>query len=130
LQFSLQAASPETFGYTLLYYNHCECCKGLTYVGQTGRNIETRCKGHIRHIRHGHPEKCAVVEHSMKAGHRIDFSNVSLLGKVTVYRESIVNEATEMSLHPNDFRRDAGFTFRQAWYSVSHMLKHSQMKQQ
>jgi hypothetical protein len=60
-----------------IYHIPCECSK--VYVGQTGRTIETRCKEHMRHIRLGQPDKSAVVEHSIEAGHNIDFNNIMIL---------------------------------------------------
>jgi hypothetical protein len=44
----------------------------------------------------GHPEKSARAEHSIKAGHRIDFNNTSVLGKVTGYLDHTVKESIEI----------------------------------
>jgi hypothetical protein len=40
----------------------CKCSQVFTRV--TGRSIETRVKEHHQHIRLGHAEKSAVVEHT------------------------------------------------------------------
>jgi hypothetical protein len=66
-----------------IYRIPCEC--GKVYVGQTGRTIEIRCKEHKRHIRLGQPDKSAVAEHSIEAGHNVDFNNITILKKVTIY---------------------------------------------
>jgi hypothetical protein len=39
------------------------------YVGKTGKTTESRCKEHMTHIYLGHPEKSAVTEHKLAAGH-------------------------------------------------------------
>jgi hypothetical protein len=64
------------------------------------------------------------VVHSIEAGHNIDF-NIVILEKVTGYMDRLVKEAIEICLHPNNFNRDRGFTFCQAWYPVTYMLKQS-----
>jgi hypothetical protein len=95
-----------------IYRIPCECSK--VYIGQTGRTIETRCKEHMRHIHPGHPDKSAVAEHSIEAGHNIDFNNIMILEKVTVYMDHLVKEAVEIHLHPNNFNTDGGFTLSRA----------------
>jgi hypothetical protein len=64
-----------------IYRIPCEC--GKVYIGQTGGTLETRCKEHETHIRLGQPDKSAVAEHSIEAGHNIDFNNIMILDKVT-----------------------------------------------
>jgi hypothetical protein len=66
-----------------------------------------------------------VAEHSIKAGHNIDFNNITILGKVTGYMDRIVKEAIEIRLHPNNFNRDGGFNLSRAWQPVTHMLRQS-----
>jgi hypothetical protein len=44
-----------------------------------------------------------VAEHSIEAGHNIDFKNITILDKVTGYMDRIVREAIEMRLQPNNF---------------------------
>lgn len=39
------------------------------------------------------------------------------------YMDSIRMEANEIKLHPRNVNRDGGFTFSQAWYPVTYMLK-------
>jgi hypothetical protein len=70
----------------------CEC-------GQTGRSIEATCKEHMRHIRLDQPEKSAVAEHSINAGHMIDFNNVSVLDRASGYMDRLVKEAIQIGLN-------------------------------
>jgi hypothetical protein len=54
----------------------CSCCWilpcglfpkcGKTYIGQTNRIIETRCKEHMRHLRLGQPDKSAIAQHALE----------------------------------------------------------------
>jgi hypothetical protein len=44
-----------------------EC--GKVYIGQIGRSTGARCREHMRHICLEQPEKSAVAEHSVNAGH-------------------------------------------------------------
>jgi hypothetical protein len=62
-----------------VYSIPCEC--GKVYTGQTGHSIETRVKEHHRHIRLYHPEKSAMMEHSINLGHQIQLQNASFLVK-------------------------------------------------
>jgi len=39
--------------------------------------------------------------------------------------DSIVKEVTEIQLHPNNYKKDGGFTVSQTWYPVTDMLKQS-----
>jgi hypothetical protein len=55
-----------------------------------------------------------VAEHSIEAGHNIDFNNIAILEKVTEYMDLLVKEAIEICLHPNNFNRDGGFNLSQA----------------
>jgi hypothetical protein len=47
-----------------------------------------------------------VAEHSIEAGHNIDFNNITILEKVTGYMDCLVKEAIEIRLHPNNFSRN------------------------
>jgi hypothetical protein len=47
----------------------------------------------MRHIRLDQPKKSAVAEHSINAGHQIDFNNVSVLDRASGYMDRLVKEA-------------------------------------
>jgi hypothetical protein len=61
----------------------------------------------MRHVHLCQPDKSAVAEHSIEAGHNIDFNIMILAG----YMDHLVKEAIEICLHPSNFNRDGGFTF-------------------
>jgi hypothetical protein len=66
-----------------------------------------------------------VAEHSIKAGHIINFKNTTILQIITGYMDRLVKEAIEIRLHPNNFNRDGGFPLSRAWQPVTNMLKQS-----
>jgi hypothetical protein len=57
-----------------MYRIPCEC--GKVYVGQTGRSTETRCA-----------DNSAVAEHSVNTGHKIYFSNITILDRTSGYMD-------------------------------------------
>jgi hypothetical protein len=102
-----------------VYHILCEC--GKVYIGQTGRSREARCKEHMRHIRLDQPEKSAVAEHSINAGHQIDF-NILVLDRASGYTDRLVREAIQIRPNQNNFNRDNDFTLSWAWNPVTKSL--------
>jgi hypothetical protein len=51
----------------------------------------------------GKPKKSTVAEHRFEAGHNIDFSSISILGKAG-YMDHILKEAIEIKLQPSNFK--------------------------
>jgi hypothetical protein len=54
-----------------VYRIPCEC--GKVYIGQSGRSVDASLKEHQRHIRLQHPDKSAMVEHSVDSEPCIQF---------------------------------------------------------
>jgi hypothetical protein len=106
-----------------VYRIPCACRK--VYIGQTGRSIEARCKEHMRHIRLDQPQKSAVAEHSINAGHKIDFNNVSVLDRASGYMDRLVKEAIQIRINQNIITRDNGFTMSRAWNPVTKLFTHN-----
>jgi predicted GIY-YIG superfamily endonuclease len=98
-----------------VYRIPCEC--GKVYIGQTGHYVDTRLKGHQRHIRLEHPE------HTVDLGHRIQFHKTSILTTKTRYTDCIVREATGIELHPNNMNWEATFCLSKSWKSLICSLK-------
>jgi hypothetical protein len=76
----------------------------------------------MRHIRLDQPEKSAVAEHSINAGHKIDFSNVSVLDRASGYMDRLAKEAIQIRLNQNYINKDNGFTMSRAWNPVTKLL--------
>jgi hypothetical protein len=68
----------------------------------------------MRHIRLDQPEKSAVAEHSINAGHQIDFNNVLVLDRASGYMDRLVKEAIQIRLNHKNFNTDSGFTLSRA----------------
>jgi hypothetical protein len=106
-----------------MYRIPCKC--GKVYVGQTGRSIETRCKEHRGDICLDQPDKSAVAEHSINAGHCISFSNTIILDRTSSYMDHLVKEAIGIRLNKN-FNRDGGLMLSCAWHPVTNMLSNQE----
>ena len=89
-----------------VYRIPCQCEK--VYVGQSGRTVEKRVEEHQRYICLAHPERSAVAEHSIDNKHRIRFQETKVFASKSGYMDRLVREATELSLHPNNFNREDG----------------------
>jgi hypothetical protein len=68
-------------------------------------------------------EKSAVAEYRFETGHKIDFSNTSILDKATGYRDRMTKEVIKIRLHPINFNRNLGFTLSRSWCPVTNMIK-------
>jgi hypothetical protein len=63
-----------------------------------------------------------VAEHSINAGHQIDFNNISVLDRASEYVDHLVKEAIQIRLNQNNINRDNGFTLSWAWNPVTKLL--------
>jgi hypothetical protein len=70
---------------------------------QMGRTIETKCRGHMRHIGLGHPEKLSVAQHKFGTGH--NFGNTSILDVALGYMDHLIQEVIKIGLHHRNFNR-------------------------
>ena len=87
---------------------YCIPCEwGKVYVGQTVGSIEIRCEEHMRHFRLDQPEESAVGELIIHTEHSMKSNNINRLARVNSYKDSMVKEAIEIQLHPNNFNRDS-----------------------
>jgi hypothetical protein len=55
----------------VIYEIQCEC--GKSYIGETGRKLETRLKEHKASLRRWDPEISKLTEHSVTLEHRFKF---------------------------------------------------------
>jgi hypothetical protein len=79
------------------------------YIGQTGRSIQTRIKGHHRHISVEQPDKSAVAEHSINLGHRIKLHDTTVLSAKSTNTDQMIWEAIEIELCRNNMNRKTAF---------------------
>jgi hypothetical protein len=110
-----------------VYRIPCEC--GETYVGETGRTVETRLKEHKRCIRLKQPEKSAIAEHSLVHAHRVDFDKTSILCRANGYWDRVVKEAVEIRLEKRKVNRDSGFHLSNTWKPVLKTIEETRSNQ-
>jgi hypothetical protein len=104
-----------------VYQIPCEC--GLSYVGETGRTIETRIKEHRRHFRLGQIEKSAVAEHSITEDHAIHWDKARVLCHSNHYWERLTKEAIAIRLEKGNFNRDRGYNLSTVWRPILNRIK-------
>ena len=67
----------------------CEC----VYVGQTKNSLKTRLNQHRAACRLFQPEKSALAEHAIDAGHRVNWSEPKILAKQSDWRKRLFLES-------------------------------------
>lgn len=91
-----------------IYEITCKCnnCE-MKYIGQTRRNIGTRFKEHMSHIRNNHPEKSAVASHAFSKNHsKIDDYDLKLLKYVPKQNQLDCWESLHMHKNLNSMNID------------------------
>ncbi|XP_045535441.1 uncharacterized protein LOC123721261 [Papilio machaon] len=99
-----------------VYEIPCDC--GKSYIGETGRNINTRLSEHIRCMRKLDSNTSAVAEHALTSNsHYIRFDRVKVLARDKDFVSRKLLEAIEIGRRPN-FNRDKGWSLSPAWEPV------------
>ncbi|XP_013133489.1 PREDICTED: uncharacterized protein LOC106099477 [Papilio polytes] len=100
-----------------VYEIPCDC--GKSYIGETGRNINTRLLEHIRCMRKLDSNTSAVAEHALTSNtsHYIRFDRVRVLARDKNYVSRKLLEAIEIGRRPN-FNRDKGWSLSPSWKPV------------
>lgn len=89
-----------------IYEIKCDNC-GVKYIGQTRRNLKTRFKEHLSHIKFDREEKSAVAKHCLNNSHSISSKNSKLLKPISSSKtlnawETYYINKTEETLMNND----------------------------
>jgi hypothetical protein len=95
---------------------YCIPCESSQLCGgQTGHLIDTRLMEHQQHVRLEHPDKSAMVVHSVNLMHRIQLHHTGILSSKPEYVDRIITEAIEIEHHPNNKNREDGFCPSKSW---------------
>lgn len=73
----------------------CEC--GKIYTRQTGNSIQIRSEAHHQQIWLYHPDKSAMMEHSINLSHGIHFNDTSILAKKVICMELIIRKQERLN---------------------------------
>ncbi|KAJ2937676.1 hypothetical protein O0L34_g17486 [Tuta absoluta] len=96
-----------------VYKLDCDC--GLSYIGETKRNVSTRLKEHIADVKNRHDRQSAVCKHIMdNPTHYVRFDKAAILVREKRLIPRKVREAIEIQKHPN-FNRDTGWGISSTW---------------
>ena len=80
----------------------CDC--PATYVGETGRNLNTRLTEHRRATKNG-DNKNSIAEHHLQMDHRIDWDSAECISFSTVYYQRLTLESWFTSLERTPLNR-------------------------
>jgi hypothetical protein len=69
----------KTIKKDVIYKIPCECSK--SYIGETGRALETRLSEHQRNLKKGDPEVSKLCEHHFNTGHRFLWDQTKIIGR-------------------------------------------------
>ncbi|XP_072173825.1 uncharacterized protein [Diadema setosum] len=100
-----------------VYKIPCDC--GKIYIGETGRNFDTRLKEHKTCQQQCDWEKSAIVKHAQKEDHHIDWNNSQLISSIPQWHSRRIREAIEINRH-NTIPQDTGLHINNIWLPVLH----------
>ena len=95
-----------------VYRIPCECSK--VYIGETGRNLETRLKEHKTSYRLSDWDKSAIVKHAQQHEHVIQWDNSKLITTINHWNTRRIREAIEIHRH-NTVPQDLGLYISDIW---------------
>lgn len=90
LHSKLKDKTPLTLRSNVVYRIPCKNCN-KSYIGQTSRPIKDRISLHKSDCRL-HPERCALAEHVIDAGHQMDFDSVKVLASHSYHSKRLFLE--------------------------------------
>jgi hypothetical protein len=124
---NLKDAIPPEMVSNCIYKINCNDCSS-SYVGQTSREIKTRCSEHKQKCKH--PPRnfeehnrlkrdSAIAEHALMTGHDVDFDNPVILQKdFKCYKQRLHAEATQILLNKSAINRTHGVEISQIWNPI------------
>ncbi|XP_030841919.1 uncharacterized protein LOC115924186 [Strongylocentrotus purpuratus] len=98
-----------------VYKIPCDC--GKVYIGETGRDFDTRLKEHKTHHRRSDWDKSAIVKHAQQELHRIHWDKSHLITNIRHWHTRRVREAIEIHQH-NTVPQDPGLHINSIWHPI------------
>ena len=106
-----------------VYRIPCQC--GKVYIGETGRDFDTRLKEHKSHHRLCNWEKSAIVKHAQESQHNIEWDNSALITPIQHWYPRRVREAIEILRH-DTVPQDPGLVINHIWQPILHQESSTQ----
>ena len=100
-------AIPDMKKSNVVYCIPCAECP-VTYVGETKRKLCKRVDEHMRAVRMADFNSSALAEHAWNAGHRVDWSEVTILDQHENLHVRLTLEACHIRKQPLPLNRDKG----------------------
>ena len=88
---------------------------GKSYIGETGRSLQTRPKEHGADIKNERSRTSALAEHSAKTKHHICLETASIIAREEQQQRRKIREALEIIKHPHNLNRDKGLEISRSW---------------
>ena len=90
--FSYKDKQPHLQEFNVIYQLLIKCDCGVSYIGQTGRNLKTRLKNH--NIDLPLQQETDVAKHQVdNSTHKIDFNNCAILGFSNHWQKRLIKES-------------------------------------
>ena len=100
----------------VVYLVSCEC--GSQYVGETGKNLNSRIKNHKDALRLDRPQSSAIATHVYDTGHNCNFDSAEVISKDNKKFSRLFKEALFIkSLEPS-MNRNKGLPINDIWTPV------------
>jgi len=90
---------PQSTKNNVVHKIECKDCN-LSYVGQTGRQLNTRIK-ELRNIRSNTSTRSVITDHRMQSEHDFDWDNVKILEEEPCYGKRLISEMIHIKKQEN-----------------------------
>ena len=87
---------------------------GSSYIGETGRTLDTRLSEHRRNCRNGEIHKCGVAQHALVDDHRINWDGRMVISREQHWYRRRVKETLYIRRFEN-FNLDRGLNISSIW---------------
>ena len=99
----------------VIYRVQCEC--GSTYVGETGRTLETRLKEHKRAVRYD-DQNNGIAVHANNTCHTIQWGDAEVLDKEQNWSKRKLKEALHIREEKDPMNLDQGRLLNTIWSTL------------